>query len=152
MWTVILYLLRFWAKKQVIYVNVCGFHAEGCWRIDNYKTAPGCPRSRCLDQYATLITMSFLWTISLPPSKMQTLLCQVLENYLKTQPIDLKEENARCLSMKDINARAHKEIKLTVGGFYTEKLKSPGTGSTEGIYNVYVHSWFHRVRRWQLPL
>lgn len=106
----------------------------------NYKTAPGCPRSHCLDQYATLITMSFLWTISLLPSKVQTLLCQMLENYLKTQLIDLKEENARCLSMIDINARAHKEIKLTVGGLYTEKLKSPGTGSTEGIYNVYVHS------------
>ena len=36
--------------------------------------------------------------------------------------------------------------KITGGGFYTEKLKSPGKVSPEGIHNVYVHSWFHSQR------
>lgn len=54
--------------------------------------------------------------------------------------------------MIDLCTRAHKEIKIIVGGFNTEKLKHPGKVPTEGMYNMYVHSWFHRVRKWQLPL
>lgn len=44
-------------------------------------------------------------------------------------------------------ARAQKEIKLTAGVFYTEKLKSPWTACTEGIYNMNVHNLFHKVRK-----
>lgn len=56
------------------------------------------------------------------------------------------------LYMIDLCTRAHKEIKIIVGGFNTEKLKHLGEVPTEGMYNMYVHSWFHRVRKWQLPL
>lgn len=40
-----------------------------------------------------------------------------LKTVWKKQLIDLKEGNDRCLYMIELHARAHKEIKLTVGVF-----------------------------------
>jgi len=57
----------------------------------NSKTGPGCSCSHCLDTNETLISLSFLWAICLLPSKMQTFLCQILENCLcKTEVLNLK--------------------------------------------------------------
>lgn len=52
----------------------------------------------------------------------------------------------------DLCARAHREIKIIVMFFKSDKLCSPGKESTKGIYNMYVHSWFHGDRKWQLSL
>lgn len=56
------------------------------------------------------------------------------------------------LHMIDLCTGAHKEIKINVVVFNTEKLQSPEKISAEEMYNMYVHSWFHEDRKWQLLL
>lgn len=56
------------------------------------------------------------------------------------------------LHMIDLCTGVHKEIKINVMVFNTEKLQSPEKISAEGTYNMYVHSWFHDDRKWQLLL